>query len=112
MAVWTVRRMARRNETRPSSCSAVPCARRAASVSGRSFVDWFMSSTFTSTRAPVIFSTSLRMRSTSAPLRPITMPGRAVRMNTWTWSPFRSMSMFEMPARDSFRRMYRRIRSS
>ena len=64
-----------------------------------SLAAWFMSSTFTSTRLPVIFSTSLRMRSTSAPLRPITMPGRAVRMNTWTWSPLRSMSMPEMPAR-------------
>ena len=36
---------------------------------------------------------SLRRRSTSAPLRPITMPGRAVRMNTQIWSPLRSMSI-------------------
>jgi len=71
-----------------------------------------MSSTFTSTRFPVIFSMSLRIRSTSAPLRPMTMPGRAVRMNTCTWSPLRSMSTLEMPARVSLRLMYWRILTS
>jgi hypothetical protein len=51
IAVCTARRMARRNATRPTSCSATPCASRAASVSGRdSLAAWFMSSTFTSTR--------------------------------------------------------------
>jgi hypothetical protein len=54
-----------------------------ASVSGRvSLAAWFMSSTLTSTRLPVIRSRSLRIRSTSAPFRPMTMPGRAVRMKT------------------------------
>src|ERR671919_607055 len=78
MAVCTARRMARRNETRPWSCSATPCANSWASVSGRdSVAAWFMSSTLTSTRLAVIRSRSLRTRSTSAPLRPITMPGRA-----------------------------------
>ena len=71
-----------------------------------------MSSTFTSTRFFVIRSMSLRIRSTSAPLRPITMPGRAVRMNTQIWSPLRSMSMLEMPARDSRARMCLRIQMS
>ena len=51
IAVWTARRMARRNDTRPASCSATPCASSAASVSGRdSLAAEFMSSTFTSTR--------------------------------------------------------------
>ena len=55
---------------------------------------------------------SLRSRSTSAPLRPITMPGRAVRMNTQIWSPLRSMSIELMPARDSRERMCLRIQMS
>jgi len=51
IAVCTARRIARRNATRPASCSATPCASRAASVSGRTSDEaWFMSSTFTSTR--------------------------------------------------------------
>ncbi len=113
IAVWTARRIARRNATRPTSCSATPCASKAASVSGRdSLAAWFMSSTFTSTRFFVKRSTSLRSRSTSAPLRPMTMPGRAVRMKTQIWSPLRSMSMLEMPARESRPRMCLRIHTS
>ena len=71
-----------------------------------------MSSTFTSTRFFVYRSMSLRSRSTSTPLRPITMPGRAVRMKTQIWSPLRSMSMDEMPARVSRERMCLRIQMS
>ena len=55
---------------------------------------------------------SLRRRSTSAPLRPITMPGRAVRMKTQIWSPLRSMSIEEMPARVSRERTCLRIQMS
>ena len=113
IAVCTARRIARRNDTRPASCSATPCASSVASVSGRvSHAAEFMSSTFTSTRFFVTRSTSLRIRSTSAPLRPITMPGRAVRMYTQIWSPLRSMSMLEMPARDRRERMCLRIQTS
>ena len=51
IAVCTARRIARRNATRPTSCSATPWASSAASVSGRTSLEaWFMSSTFTSTR--------------------------------------------------------------
>jgi hypothetical protein len=42
----------------------------------------------------------------------MTIPGRAVRMNTWIWSPFRSMSMLEIPARDRCVRMYPRMATS
>jgi hypothetical protein len=113
MAVWTARRIARRKLTRPASCSATPWASSVASVSGRSsLAAEFMSSTLTSTRFFVTRSTSLRIRSTSAPLRPITMPGRAVRMNTQIWSPLRSMSIDEMPARESRERMCLRIQTS
>jgi hypothetical protein len=105
--------MARRNDTRPASCSATPWARSAASVSGRDSLEaWFMSSTFTSTRFFVYRSMSFRIRSTSAPFRPMTIPGRAVRMKTEIWSPLRSMSMEEMPARARRDRMCWRIQMS
>ena len=54
-------------------------------------------------------SMSLRSRSASAPLRPITMPGRAVWTSTQIWSRVRSISMLEIPARESCVRMYLRI---
>jgi hypothetical protein len=40
------------------------------------------------------------------------MPGRAVRMNTQIWSPLRSMSIDEMPARVSRDRTCLRIQMS
>src|SRR4030095_13840590 len=65
-------RIALRKLTRLDSCSATPCATSCASDSGL-----FTSRMLSCTCLPVSFSSSLRMRSASAPLRPITMPGRA-----------------------------------
>ena len=87
-------RMARRNCTRPESCSATPWATSCASISG-----FFTSRMFSWTCLPVSFSSSPRRRSASAPRRPITMPGRAVWMSTRTRSRVRSISTLEMPAR-------------
>src|SRR6266508_3340725 len=80
-------RIARRKLTRLESCSATPCATSWASLSG------FLTSRMLScTCLPVSFSRSVRIRSASAPLRPMTMPGRAVWMSTRTRSRVRSMS--------------------
>ena len=87
-------RMARRNETRLASCSAMPCATSWASISGLR-----TSRMFSCTCLPVSFSSSARMRSASAPRRPMTMPGRAVWMSTRTRSRVRSISTRLMPAR-------------
>ncbi|SKX85631.1 Uncharacterised protein [Mycobacteroides abscessus subsp. abscessus] len=56
---------------------------------------------FSWTCLPVSFSRSPRMRSASAPRRPMTMPGRAVWMSTRTRSRVRSISTLAMPARSS-----------
>src|SRR5690606_24766985 len=60
------------------------------------FVSWGL---FRWTCAPVSFRRAPRMRSASAPRRPMTMPGRAVWMSTRTRSRVRSISTLEMPAR-------------
>src|SRR5213080_893371 len=63
IAVCTPRRIARRNETRPTSCSAIPCATSGASSSGcliSNTFSWMLS-------LCVMFFRSSRMRSTSAP---------------------------------------------
>jgi hypothetical protein len=65
--------MARRNETRFWSCSAIDCATSLASSSGR-----LISVMLTCTALPVMSCSSLRSASTSEPDLPITMPGRAV----------------------------------
>ena len=80
-------RMARRKETRAESCSAMPWATSWASTSG-----FLTSRMFSWTCLPVSFSSSPRMRSASAPRRPMTMPGRAVWMSTRTRSRVRSIS--------------------
>ena len=85
--------MARRNETRCSSCLAMCSATSWASRSARlisSMLSWtcFFVSAF-------ISSESL---STCSPLRPMTRPGRAVLMPTVILSPLRSIVIFEMPA--------------
>src|SRR3954465_8586133 len=72
-------RMARRNETRADSCSAMPWATSCASTSG-----FLTSRMFSCTCLPVSFSSSPRMRSASDQRRPMTMPGRAVWMSTRT----------------------------
>ena len=87
-------RIARRKLTRLESCSATPWATSCASDSGL-----LTSRMFSCTCLPVSFSSSLRIRSASAPLRPMTMPGRAVWMSMRTRSRVRSMSTLETPAR-------------
>ena len=65
--------IARRNDTRFWSCSAIDCATSCASSSGR-----LISLMLMWTDLPVIAWSSLRSASTSTPDLPITMPGRAV----------------------------------
>ena len=89
----TVCLIARRNATRRCSCSAMLRATRYASSSGVR-----ISLMFTRTRWPVVFSSSVRSRSTLAPLRPMTMPGFAVWIVTVIWLTLRSISTCEMPA--------------
>ena len=100
-------RMARRNETRLASCSAMPCATSWASTSG-----FFTSRMLSCTCLPVSFSSSPRMRSASAPRRPMTMPGRAVWMSTRTRSRVRSISTRLIPARSMPLDMSLRIATS
>jgi hypothetical protein len=65
--------MARRNETRFWSCSAIDWATSRASSSGR-----LISVMLTWTALPVMSCSSRRSASTSDPDLPMTMPGRAV----------------------------------
>ena len=65
--------IARRNETRFCSCSAIDCATSFASSSGR-----LISVMFTWTFFVVMSCSSRRRASTSEPDLPMTMPGRAV----------------------------------
>src|SRR5580765_3376881 len=67
---------------------------------------------FSCTCLPVSFSSSPRMRSASAPRRPMTMPGRAVWMSTRTRSRVRSISTLAMPARSMPLLMSLRIATS
>ncbi len=107
IAVCIDLRIARRNDTRLESCSATPWATSCASISG-----FFTSRMFSWTCLPVSTSRSPRMRSASAPRRPITMPGRAVWMSTRTRSRVRSISTLEMPARSMPLVIIRRIATS
>ncbi len=100
-------RIARRKLTRLDSCSATPWATSWASASG-----FLTSRMFSCTCLLVNFSSSARIRSASAPRRPITMPGRAVWMSTRTRSRVRSMSTREMPARSMPLVIMRRIATS
>jgi len=80
--------MARRNATRPASWSATPWAISAASISG-----CLISMTLSWTLGlPVILVRPARRRSASEPLRPMTMPGRAVWTSTRSLSRVRSIS--------------------
>ncbi len=71
--------IARRKLTRFSSCSAMDWATSTASSSGR-LTSTMLTCTFFLVRAWI----SLRSASTSEPLLPITMPGRAVWMSMVT----------------------------
>ncbi len=105
IADWIALRMARRKATRLDSCSATPWATSWASDSGP-----LTSRTLSWICFLVSFSSSVLMRSASAPRRPMTMPGRAVWMSTRTRSRVRSMSTLAIPARsmplESIRRIF------
>ena len=107
IALWIALRMARRNDTRLDSCSATPWATSWASISG-----FFTSRMFSWICLAVSFSRSPRMRSASAPRRPMTIPGLAVWISTRTRSLVRSISTLEMPARSMPRCSIRRMATS
>ena len=104
MALVSARFMARRKATRFWSCSAIDCATRRASSSGR-----LISRMLTLTCLPVIRCRSRRSWSTSEPDLPITMPGRAVWMLTSTSVAFLRIVMSDSPACDSRPTMCSRI---
>ena len=104
IALVSARFIARRNATRFWSCSAIDCATRRASSSGR-----LISRMFTLTCLPVIRCRSRRSWSTSEPDLPITMPGRAVWMLTSTSFWFLRIVMSDRPACDSRPMMCLRI---
>ncbi|SPB29718.1 hypothetical protein MAJHIDBO_00001 [Propionibacterium freudenreichii subsp. shermanii] len=107
MALCCALRIARRKATRAPSCSAMPWATSCASVSG------FLTSRMLSWIClPLIFSSSPRTRSASAPLRPMTMPGRAAYRKMVMRSLRRSISTELMPARSRFLTSQARILSS
>jgi len=74
--------------------------------------EFFTSRMFSCTCLPVSSSRLPRIRSASAPRRPMTMPGRAVWMSTRTRSRVRSISTREMPARSMPLLSRRRILTS
>ena len=74
--------------------------------------EFFTSRMFSCTCLPVSSSRPPRIRSASAPRRPMTMPGRAVWMSTRTRSRVRSISTREMPARSMPLLSRRRILTS
>ena len=93
MAEVSARFIARRKLTRFSSCSAIDWATSFASSSGR-----LISLMLTWIALPVIWLSCLRSASTSDPLLPITMPGRAVKMSTVSfWASLRRL-MADRPA--------------
>ena len=96
-------RIARRNATRLSSCSATDSATSCASSSGF-WTSWMLMKTSRSVR----FWRSSFSFSTSAPFRPMMMPGREVWMLTFRLAA-RSISIF---ARRRARTFFRYLRSA
>ena len=88
-AFCTARFMARRNAMRFTNWSATPCATRAASSSAV-LISTMLSCTFW---LPVMRVRPVRSSSAFAPLRPMTMPGRAVCTSIRNLSRVRSTSM-------------------
>src|SRR5258706_1253807 len=99
--------IARRNETRCSSCLAMCSATSWASRSAR-----LISSMLSCTCFLVSCFISSDSLSTCSPLRPITSPGRAVLIPIVTLSPLRSIVIFEIPAWNSRFLRYRLISRS
>src|SRR5580704_13674144 len=97
LAVCNAFFMARRNETRRSSCNAMFSATSWASSSGV-----FTSTMSTYTSLPVLRLSSSLSLSISAPLRPMTTPGRAVRMVTRQRLVARSIKILGTEAVSSF----------
>ncbi len=96
IALVSARFIARRKATRFCSCSAIDCATRRASSSGR-----LISRMLTFTCLPVIWCRLRRSASTSEPDLPITIPGRAVWMLISTSVAFLRIVMSDRPACDS-----------
>ena len=105
MAICTDFFMARRKPMRRSSCPAMLSATSCASVSGER-ISWMSILTCLS---PLIAETSLVMFSISEPLRPMTSPGRAVKMVTRRLFQARSITIFETAAWRSLPLRYSRI---
>jgi hypothetical protein len=89
----TALRIARRNAMRFSSCMATDSAISCASSSG-----FWISRMLMNTSRPVFFCRSWRSLSTSAPLRPMMMPGRDVCRSIFSLLAARSISIFATPA--------------
>ncbi len=96
MAEARERFIARRNETRFWSCSAIDCATSFASSSGR-LISLMLMWTFFWVSAWI----SLRSASTSTPDLPITIPGRAVKMSIVIRCLSLRIRMSESPACES-----------
>ena len=107
IALVRARFIARRKATRLRSCSAIDCATRLASSSGR-----LISRMLTLICLRVIRCRSLRRASTSLPDLPITMPGRAVWMLTSTSLASLRIVMLDRPAWESLLMMWLRIATS
>ena len=107
MAEVMARFIARRKLTRLASCSAIDCATRSASSSGR-----LISVMLTCTFLPVMSWISRRNASTSAPDLPMTMPGRAVQISMTILFVSLRITMSERPAWPILRRMCLRIARS
>ena len=86
--------MHRRKLARLANCSAMSSATNWACISGRA-----ISSILMLIRRPTSSCSSPCSRSTSWPLRPMMMPGRAVNSITLTSSRVRSISTLGMPAK-------------
>ncbi len=104
----TALRIARRKATRLTSCIAIASATSWASISGLSISRMLMN-----TSRWVRLRISSLSRSTSTPLRPMMIPGREVRMLTFSLLAARSISIADTPACPSrFFKLSRSLRSS
>ncbi len=107
MVCSIARFIVRRKLERFWSCSAMSSLMSWASISGR-----LTSTILISIRRPVSFCSSSWSFSTSAPLRPMITPGRAVDSSTVTASRVRSISILGIPAKPYLFLMNLRISKS
>ena len=93
IAVAKVRFIARRKATRRSNCEAMFSAINCASISGRLISLMLIAMSFLN-----LLRRLLRILSTSSPLRPIMIPGLAVKILILVFFEARSTSIFEIEA--------------